>query len=218
MCLNIFLTFVKRGLDTNFTFDPFTTKKKSMLDYKKVYKGGNFQIHIKYTIVMNVTFTAMMYGLSMPILFPLAGLTIYNMRICNRVEVAWLYKLPPAMNDSITRQVMALLKFSPLFLIFNGYWIMDNQQIFNNVWSYKMQAYDHMPSAHQIMFKVNQASPLFYICFASIIILILQFSIPPELLMQLGFSLAKADVSVDEDLPDFFEVVNRGDAKQLLLE
>lgn len=218
LAVNILMAILKRGLDTNFTYDPFVTKKNSMLDYKRVYKGSNFQIHIKYTIVMNVTFTAMMYGLSMPLLFPLAGLTIYNMRICSRIEVAWLHKLPPAMNDSITRQVLNLLKFSPLFLIFNGYWMMDNQQIFSNVWQYKMHAFDQMPSSHLIMFKINQASPLFYICFASIIILILQFTIPVELMMRAGFSMAKEDVHVDEDLPDFFEVVNRDDAKQLLKE
>lgn len=31
--------------------------------------------------------------------------------------------------------------------------------------------------------------------------------------MKLGFSLAREDVHVDEDLPNFFAVVNRDDAK-----
>lgn len=99
LCYAILYALIKRGIDTNFTFDSFTTKKKSMLNYKRVYMGSNFQIHMQYTVVMNITFTVMMYGLSMPILFPLAALSIYNIRLCNRLEVAWLNKLPPAMND-----------------------------------------------------------------------------------------------------------------------
>ena len=98
-----------------------------MLTYKSVYMGGEFYIYVKYTSVMNITFTAMMYGISMPILFPLAALTIYNMRIVDRIEVAWLSKLPPQMSESITRYVMSLMKFAPLFLIFNSYWIIDNR-------------------------------------------------------------------------------------------
>ena len=75
-----------------------------------------------------------------------------------------------------------------------------------------MQVYDEMPSNHILMPSLNQASPLFYICFFAIVILILQYVIPPELLMRAGFSMAKDDVEVIEDVPDFFKVVNLHDA------
>lgn len=214
--LNLFFTVlmavVKRGMDTNFTYDPFKTKKASMLNYKRVYTSGDFQIHTKYTTVMNITFTAMMYGLSMPMLFPLAGLSIYSMRVCNRIQVAWLDKLPPAMNDSIMGQVLNVLKFSPLFLIFNSFWMMDNKQMFDNQWNYKLYSLDRMPSGHLVTHRIGQSSPLFYVCMTSICLLILQFVIPTELLMKAGFSMAKDDVRVDEDLPDFFDVVKLVDA------
>lgn len=57
--------------------------------------GCEFGMHIKFTITMNITFTTMMYGLAMPILFPLAAFAIYNQRLCERILVAWVYKLPP---------------------------------------------------------------------------------------------------------------------------
>lgn len=218
LLLAVALALVSRGIDTGFTYDPFRTKKASMLNYKRVYAGGEFQIHTKYTTVMNIAFTAMMYGLSMPVLFPLAGLSIYSMRVCNRIQVAWLDRLPPAMNDSITRQVLNVLKFSPLFLIFNGYWLMDNKQTFDNVWMYKKEAMDHMPSGHAIMYKTGQSAPLFYSCMVAIGLLILQFTIPIELLQKAGFSMAQDDVHVDEDLPDFFDVVKLVDANQLIQE
>jgi hypothetical protein len=218
LCLAVLLALLYRGLDTNFTYNPFRTKSASMLNYKRVYMGGNFQIHTKYTTVMNITFTAMMYGLSMPVLFPLAGLSVYSARVCDRIQVAWLDKLPPAMNDSITRQVMSLLKFAPLFLIFNSYWILDNKQTFDNKWLYKMESVDHMPSGHLLTFRIGQASPLFFICLVSISILILQFTIPLKLLMKAGFAAATQDVGVDEDLPDFFDVVKLVDANSIIKE
>lgn len=52
----------------------------------------------------------------------------------------------------------------------------------------------------------------------AIIILILQFTIPQELMMRAGFSMAKEDVSVDEGLPPFYDVVNLKDANQILKE
>lgn len=77
------------------------------------------------------------------------------------------------MNDSITRQVLSLLKFAPLFLIFNSFWMLDNKQTFDNKWMYKMESVDHMPSGHIIGFKIGQSSPLLMISIVSICILIL---------------------------------------------
>lgn len=97
-----------------------------MNNYKQVYMGGSFDFYIKYTSAMNITFTAMMYGISMPILFPLAAVSIYNQNLCERIQVAWVYKLPPKLGDKLTRDVLHLLRFAPLFLLFNSYWLMDN--------------------------------------------------------------------------------------------
>ena len=48
--------------------------------------------------------------------------------------------------------------------------------------------------------------------------LIFQFSVPMEILMQGGFTLARQDVHVDEDLPEFFDVVKLVDAHAIISE
>ena len=116
--------------------DPFKTKKTTMQKYKNVYSGSEQPIHFKYSTSLNITYVALMYGLAMPVMWPLAALAFLNQRICERMQVAWLVMLPPATNDQITRQVVGILRFSPLFLLFNGYWLMDSKQLFDNGWTY----------------------------------------------------------------------------------
>lgn len=58
--------------------DPFKTKKCSMANFKKVYGGGDYVIHFKYSGVLNVVYVTMMYGMGMPILFPIAALNLFN--------------------------------------------------------------------------------------------------------------------------------------------
>lgn len=75
-----------------------------------------------------------------------------------------------------------------------------------------MNVMDHMPSGHLVQFKIGQSSPLLGISLGAIVVLVIQFVIPTELLMKSGFTMAQSDVHVDEDLPDFFDVVKLVDA------
>jgi len=97
-----------------------------MQKYKNVYSGPEMPIHFKYSTALNMIFVAMMYGIAMPIMWPLCAVAILSQRITEKIQVAWLVQLPPAMDDQITRHVMSLLKYAPIFLLCNGYWLLDN--------------------------------------------------------------------------------------------
>lgn len=64
------------------------------------------------------------------------------------------------MDDALSKSVLSILKFAPLCLLFNAFWLLDNRQIFDNVWLYKDKTTHNMKSGHFVGFKVNQASPL----------------------------------------------------------
>ena len=49
-----------------------------MANFKKVYCGGDYVIHFKYSGVLNVVYVTMFYGMGMPILFPIAGINLLN--------------------------------------------------------------------------------------------------------------------------------------------
>ena len=47
-------------------------------------------MHLKYGAVMNTIFTTLMYGLALPVLFPIAALTVLNMYVVERLSIAYL--------------------------------------------------------------------------------------------------------------------------------
>ena len=92
----------------------------------------------------------MMYGMGMPILFPLAALNFINQWICERLVVAWYMRLPPSLSDILMRNMIDKLKFAPLIFIFNGWWMISNEQIFHNQWQWIETIGDGMKSKHYV--------------------------------------------------------------------
>ena len=103
-----------------------------MSGYKDLYSGADYVIHFKYSGILNICYITLMYGIGMPILFPLAALNLLNQYVVERLIVAWNVKQPPALDDKLTVNALEMLKFAPLIMLFNGYWMLSNQQIFNN--------------------------------------------------------------------------------------
>lgn len=124
-------------LDHGCSTNPYFTSAPTIQQYKMLYSGIDMPIHFKYSEFLNITFLACLYGLGMPIMFPMAFIIIANQRLCERVLMAYMYRMPPAMDDSLSNSVLSILKYGPLLLLFNGFWLMDNRQFFDNKWHYK---------------------------------------------------------------------------------
>ena len=124
------IPYFKRKWDTKFTNSPYVTRQTSLQCYKDVYNGAKYDIHFKYSDCLNVIYISCMYGIGMPVLFPIASFTLLMQMICEKTQLAYTVKLPPAMDDSLSNNALRMIQFAPLFLLFNGYWMIDNQQIF----------------------------------------------------------------------------------------
>lgn len=107
--------------------DVYKTKKTSMHKFKELYGGADYIIHFKFSNILNVIYITMMYGIGMPILFPIAVLNFLNQWICERVIVAYYMKLPPSLDDKLIKKCIKLLKWAPLLLIMNGFWMLSNK-------------------------------------------------------------------------------------------
>lgn len=55
----------------------YSTKQKQIYALIDLYAGPDHIIHFKYAGILNVTFVTMMYGLGLPILFPIALLSYF---------------------------------------------------------------------------------------------------------------------------------------------
>jgi len=103
--------WVMRKIDKRFKSDPYITKKTSMATYKDLYSGKDYFIHFKYSGILNIVYITMMYGIGMPILFPIAAFNFINQYICERIVVSYAMKLPPSLDDKLTKNALEMLKF-----------------------------------------------------------------------------------------------------------
>jgi len=97
---------LKQWLDTKHEKDPhrrhFATKKTARAPYKALYSSGDYVIHFKYSGVLNIVYIAFMYGTGIPLLFPIAGLSIFSQWVNERYNVAYVFKLPPTLDEKLT--------------------------------------------------------------------------------------------------------------------
>jgi hypothetical protein len=89
LCTGFAIPWLKRKLDRKFKDDIYITKKTSMAQYKDLYSGADYVIHFKYSGILNIMYITMMYGVGMPILFPIAAFNFLNQYICERLIVAY---------------------------------------------------------------------------------------------------------------------------------
>jgi len=221
--IGIVITFtvplIKRKIDNRNTDDPYVTRSTTLQWYKFFNGPGEYMIHFKYSDCLNVCFVCLLYGLAIPLLFPIAAITLKLQQFGEKIAVAWVARLPPAMDNSLNNNALNMVSFAPLFLLMNGFWFVDNKTIFSNVWFYRMKITENMKSGHYFNgFVVNQATPLLLFAVFSWVLRIITAIIPEEELARLGFSLNQEDISVDEDLPNFFEALKLKHADLILSE
>lgn len=212
------ISCLKIRIDNKCSGNRFKTRSHTIQMYKAAYYGKEWPVHFKYSDALNITFLAMLYGIGMPIMFPMAMIIISNQRLAERVQVAYNMRQPPAMDDALSKSVLSILKFAPIFLLFNGFWMLDNRQYFDNVWIYKNKVTHNMMSGHFPNFKVNQASPMLLAGFLCLVIVLIQMVVPDDMLKRSGFTMAREDMQVDEDLPNFFKALPISQSDMLIAE
>lgn len=213
-----FKSTLKILIDTKCRFDPYVTRKTNMHSYKAVYYGAEWPIHFKFSDALNIIFLAMLYGMMMPIMFPMAGLILANQRLSERI-IVWKYsRQPPSMDDAMCKSILDMLKYAPLLFLFNNYWLIDSKIIFSNAWKYKTKITDNIWSSHLVEPSINQATPILYFCFIALFIMLIK-SFANDTLHKL-FDLEPIDMSieVDEDLPAFFDTLMVSEAKKVIAE
>lgn len=98
-----------------------------MQAYINLYSGPEYLIHYKYSGILNVSYVTMMYGLGMPILFPIAAFTYFNLFFLEKLLVAYFYQLPPTLDNKLTKNALEILRFGAVLFLFFGYWMLSNK-------------------------------------------------------------------------------------------
>ena len=153
------ILYLKQKYDTKGTFCKYNTRSSSLAKYKLNYGGEEYFVHYRYSELLKIVYITMMYGIGIPLLFPIAALSIILAWLIERYSCAYIVKLPPAMGDTMTQTSISALRFAPIIMLINGYWMVSNRQIFENKWAYIHDSMDPMKSLHKIHLEINWAVP-----------------------------------------------------------
>jgi hypothetical protein len=106
--------------------------KKSIKSYIDLYAGIEYEIHYKYSYILNLTYISFMFGAGMPLLFIIALLSMCVLYITERLLVAYAYRQPPMFDHNINRSAIKIILFAPYFYLTFGYWMLSNNEIFKS--------------------------------------------------------------------------------------
>jgi len=83
------LTF--RLLDWRASSEGNLTAKTSIQQYVDTYAGPKYYMHYKYSAIMNIVFITMMFGAGMPILFPIAAMSLSVMFCLEKFMLYYIF-------------------------------------------------------------------------------------------------------------------------------
>jgi hypothetical protein len=109
-----------------------TTKCKSNQQYINLYAGGGYKLYYQYSLIMHHVAISFMYGMMLPILFPITLIAIVNIYITDRLLLAYHFQQPEKSDLEIQFIAMKYLKGSPILMFILGCWAMGNRQMFDN--------------------------------------------------------------------------------------
>lgn len=208
-------TWLFKSIDQGFSKDKYQTKKTQICQYISLYQGADYTVNFKYSGILTTVYVTMMYGVGMPVLFPISFVAFVIFWCHERYHMAYNYQLPPAFDDKMSKNFLSMLRYAPLLMLLNGYWMLSNKQIFRNVINYKDTSISLMSTSHTLgtINEVTQASPLLIVGLLAIFIWFVTWLIGKEINFFASF-----DLDVDENLPQFFKAVKLSEADWLLKE
>ncbi len=168
-----------------------------------MYGGPEYLIHYKYSSVMNICFVVFLYGIGMPLLFPIGFLGLCILYTVEKLCVAYYYQSPPAFDEKLDNLVTSILIYAPLGMFLFGYWMMSNHQIFQNDIPIQPLARPEKELTNHVIFRdiaVDQALPFFVFSFLFAFIIVAKYFYAKVLFRK---SLVM-NTQVDEELPPYF--------------
>ena len=73
----------------------YNTRCKTMQAFEDTYSGDAFCLHYKYSYILVVIYVTFLFGAGLPVLFPIAYLSLLNLYVTERLLMAYSYRKPP---------------------------------------------------------------------------------------------------------------------------
>merc|ERR1719272_2403877 len=89
-------------------------------------------MNYKYSLILSTVWITFMYGVALPLLFPIAAFTFFNLLLMERLLITYFHSKPPMYDDKLNTQTLSLMKWSPIVLFAMGFWYLGQPQMFDN--------------------------------------------------------------------------------------
>lgn len=207
-----------RKMDRSWSDDDQKTKISNLNRYIELYSGPEYMIHFKYAGMLNVLYVTMMYGIGIPIMFPIAAFTYFILYSVERLTVCYFYQQPPAFDDKLTKNMIKLMRQVPVLYLTFGYWMLSNKQIFLGSYTFIKNTTEVMKTGHSFAtISVDQATPMMLMGAAIGIIIFFQIFFK-KTLKEWGFNFGGAKIEVDENLPIFYKAIKLSECDWMVKE
>jgi len=175
-------------------------------------------MHFKYSGLMNITFVCFMYGLAIPLLFPICLLGFTVLYTMEKLTITYFFRKPPMFDEKLNESAIRKMKYAPIFMMFFGYWCMSNVQLFTNKSGEIVSTLVPVDTFHTMFsFNVNQALPLVIVGFLLLIIIFFD-DLVQKALIWIGLLSADDEDEVDEGLGTYWECIDEHDRQVWYLD
>jgi len=197
---------------------PESTRSKTLQAFESLYSGPNFLVHYKYSTMQNIVFVCFLFGPVMPLLFPVGLVSLFVLNTMERLMLAYSYKKPLMQDSLIAKSSIKTMRIAPFLYNLTALAAFSNQQVFNNhvVVNDGTKIYplaDH--TFYQIFKQLNPATPLVFLFFTQIILMILES--PFQKIGDRIHNKEKINIIV-ENLPNYFHSLKNKVRRRWLAE
>jgi hypothetical protein len=222
-----------RLLDMRGTTQENPSNSVTIQQYINKWAGPQFFIHYKYSAILNITFITMCFGISMPILFPVAAASLFVLYCLEVFMLFYVYKRPPAYDVALNNHVLLKLAWAPFYMLAFAFWQLSSPQLIGSYQYMIPLGQKQSPFLNQHLWykSMRNSGPaqvllylavgyLFYLQFKNLIKAIFGLltndgrKCCPKLIRKYWVD----QVEIDEDIPDYDEVLTKSDRKYTLAE
>jgi len=229
MYINIFVPFLEffivysmytlsRYNDRAWTREVYKTKCKTISQYIDKMSGPQNDIFDNYSYIITIVWINMVFGVGLPLLFPLTLASLISLYIFEKLLTVYWYKKSAMLNDRLNKNAIKLMKWSVHFYTVAGYWFLTNRQIFYDEAIPYARRSDIETTGHKLFeFDIDRTFPLllFSVCLFVYMILYLVFSSIWGIIKSDTMNIYLRSV---ENLYSYYDSLSQHDLKTMILE
>jgi hypothetical protein len=100
-----------------------------------------------------------MYGLALPLLFPIALVNLIIIYIVEKLCIVYYYREPPSYDEKLNITAVNILSWAPFLMYSVGYWMISNKQMFKNDAVLNLQANPLAEKTDHVLFQSMGGGP-----------------------------------------------------------